>query len=257
MPSTTGATAETNTLTRAVAVVGGQVVDVELRRASCRATATTGRSARQFLNYWNLNFNGGWRHATLDDRLTRGGPSAASPALRFWNVNGGTDSRHGVLPVRAMRTTRRPTKAAGSGTAAPSLNIKPSPKVTISTGPVVEPQSLPRRSTSAPSPMPTATHTYGSRYVFGLLDQSQLTMTTRVSLILTPRVSVQVFASRCWRSATTPTSRSWRARGTFDFLHYGASQLAFDRRRRAATPSIPTAPTAAPRRSRSAIPTST
>ena len=68
------------------------MVDLELRRASCRATAAT-RSRLQFLNYWNVNANGGWRQRVLDDRLTRGGPSASRPAAAFWNVNGGTDSR--------------------------------------------------------------------------------------------------------------------------------------------------------------------
>jgi hypothetical protein len=35
---------------------------------------------------------------------------------------------------------------------------------------------------------------FGGRYVFGELEQSQLTMTTRVSVIVTPKVSMQVFA---------------------------------------------------------------
>jgi hypothetical protein len=74
----------------------------------------------------------------------------------------------------------------------------------------------------------TALHTYGGRYVFGVLDQSQLTMTTRVSLILTPRVSVQVFAQPLLSVGDYDDFKELAARGTFDFLHYGASQLAFD-----------------------------
>jgi hypothetical protein len=75
---------------------------------------------------------------------------------------------------------------------------------------------------------PTARHTYGGRYVFGLLNQSQLTMTTRVSLILTPRVSVQVFAQPLLAVGRYSDLKELAARGTFDFLHYAPAQIGYD-----------------------------
>ena len=185
-----------------------------------------GQIGATFLNYWNANVNAGWRHRTLDDRLTRGGPSAASPSLAFWNVNGGTDSRKAFSVSGNANYSW--TEAGGwqwGGSA--SLNIKPSPKVTISTGPSWSRNhyiaQYVRTVTDA-----TADHTYGGRYVFGVLDQSQLTMTTRVSLILTPRVSVQVFAQPLLSAGDYSDFKELAARGTFDFLHYGANQLGFD-----------------------------
>jgi hypothetical protein len=41
---------------------------------------------------------------------------------------------------------------------------------------------------------PTATESFGRRDVFGVLDQTQLTMTVRANVLLTPHVSLQVFA---------------------------------------------------------------
>ena len=46
-----------------------------------------------FMNYWFLGGNVGTRRQVLDDRLTRGGPSAANPGGGFYNVDASTDSR--------------------------------------------------------------------------------------------------------------------------------------------------------------------
>ena len=96
----------------------------------------------------------------------------------------------------------------------------------------------------------TATDTYGGRYVFGDLAQQQLTLTTRVNVILTPRVSIQIYAQPLSRSATTTTSRSWRAPRTFDFLSLripDIGELLYDPVTRRLRRWIPMAAGAAPR----------
>jgi hypothetical protein len=185
-----------------------------------------GHIGANFLNYWNLNFNGGWRHRTLDDRLTRGGPSAASPALLFWNVNGGTDARR-AFSLSGNVNYSSTDEGGWQWNGGPSLNIKPSPKVTISTGPSWNRNRIIGQYVRTVVD-PSASHTYGSRYVFGQLEQSQLTMTTRVSLILTPRVSVQIFAQPLLAVGDYTDFKELAARGTLDFLHYGPGQIAFD-----------------------------
>jgi hypothetical protein len=179
-----------------------------------------------FLNYWNVFFNLGWRHRALDDRLTRGGPSAMSPSQRFWNLNGGTDSRKAFSLSGNVNYSS--TEAGGwQWNGGPSLNIKPSPKITISTGPSWNRNHSIAQYVRTVSD-PTAAHTFGARYVFGTLDQSQLTMTTRVSVILTPRLSVQVFAQPLLSAGDYTDFKELAARGTFEFLRYEANQLAFD-----------------------------
>jgi hypothetical protein len=191
-----------------------------------------GQLSATFLNYWNVGVNGGWRHWTLDDRLTRGGPSAASPALWFWNVNGGTDGRK-AFSISGNASYTSTDEGGWQWNGGTSLNIKPSPKITISTGPSWNRTHFLGQYVRAVVD-PTAEHTYGSRYVFGLLDQSQLTMTTRVSVILTPRVSVQVFAQPLLASGDYTDFKELAAPRTFDFFHYGAaaSQLTFDEQSR-------------------------
>jgi len=77
----------------------------------------------------------------------------------------------------------------------------------------------------------TATNTYDERYVFGLLDQSQLTLTTRVAVILTPKISMQVYMQPLLAAGDHSDFKELSAARTFDFLHYGAtasSALSFD-----------------------------
>ena len=71
-------------------------------------------------------------------------------------------------------------------------NFKPSPRLTISTGPNWN------RSRQAAQYVrsvidSTAASTYGGRFVFGELEQSQLTLQTRVTTLLTPKVSLTIF----------------------------------------------------------------
>ena len=71
------------------------------------------------------------------------------------------------------------------------MNVKPLSSLSISTGPVDAPVEEPvailrlrRRDGVA---------TFGQRYVFGTIDQKQLTLQTRVNWILNPRSSLQVY----------------------------------------------------------------
>src|SRR5688572_8419847 len=46
-----------------------------------------------FLNLWNFGFQGGFNPAVKNDRFTRGGPLAESPANWNFSINGGSDNR--------------------------------------------------------------------------------------------------------------------------------------------------------------------
>ena len=67
--------------------------------------------------------------------------------------------------------------------------------------------------------------------MFGLLDQSQLTLTTRVAVILTPKISMQLYMQPLLAAGNYSDFKELSAPRTFDFLHYGAtasSALSFD-----------------------------
>lgn len=180
------------------------------------------------LNYWDLNGTFHYTRSTFDDRLTRGGPSARRPA--DWNVAFGADSDSRKRVGLEWNAGYSRDEAGGfSSDLSMSVAIKPSSSLTISTGPEISHgHTIAQYVTTTPDPV--AVSTFGKRYVFSDLDETQVLMTTRVNFIFTPKASLQVYAQ-----PLLATGRYWgfkelaRPR-TFNFLRYGtdAGTLAYD-----------------------------
>jgi hypothetical protein len=185
-----------------------------------------GRASITFLNYWNVNAGGlVWRRA-LDDRLTRGGPSTVSPGGFFSNINAGTDSRQ-WFSVQT-RIERSGNDAGGwSNRANLIVSIKPSSMVTISTGPEWKRSRAEAQYVTTVDDA-TAVATHGQRYVFGTLDQTEISMTTRVNLILTPTVSVQIFAQPLLAGGDYVNFKELARPRTYEFLQYGSAGRSLD-----------------------------
>jgi hypothetical protein len=181
-----------------------------------------------FMNYWGAGVNFGTGRRTLNDRLTRGGPSADNPAGGFWNLYGNTDSRR-WLSVSGNYNKNWNEAGGWSRNANLSFNLKPSPRLSVSTGPQWNRNRQIAQYVRSVAD-PTATDTYGGRYVFGLLQQTQLTMTTRVNVIVTPTVSLQVFAQPLLAVGDYDDFKELARPRTYDFLHYGttAGSIAYD-----------------------------
>jgi hypothetical protein len=180
-----------------------------------------GNSGITFRNYWNLNMGGGYFPRTLDDRLTRGGPSAINPAGWFWNTNGGTDNRK-ALAGGGFITLNRNEYGGWSNTVGVNATIKPSPRFTVSAGPQWnQSRSLAQYVTTAADAM--ATSTYGSRYVFSALDQTQVSMTTRVTAVLSPTISLQVFAQPLLAAGDYTHFKELAQPRTYSFRDYAAA----------------------------------
>jgi len=149
-----------------------------------QSDAVQGQASFTFLNYWYFNGGGNWFARTQDDRQTRGGPSMVSPSGNFWNLNGGTDSRR-WLSLQGYVSGFSNEAGSWNRNVGMTVNLKPSPMLTISTGPQLT-RSLTIAQYVRTVADATAVDTYGERDVFGSLDQTQLSMTTRVNAILTP-----------------------------------------------------------------------
>lgn len=182
----------------------------------------------QFHNYWNINGTLVSVPAGLDDRLTRGGPVAASLGGGNWNLNLNTDQRQWIS--LNVNTNRNWSNAGGwSRNVNVSVNLKPLSSVSISTGPSWNSNRNVSQYVRTIEDA-TATATYGSRYVFGSIDQTQLSLTTRVSVIVSPRMSIQVFAQPLLAVGDYRTFRELALPRTFTFLDYGTggSTLSYD-----------------------------
>jgi hypothetical protein len=173
-----------------------------------------------FMNYWNL---GGSLFANLhgtDDRLTRGGPTARNLAGVNLNMWGGTDSRK-RLSVSANMGLGADEDDGWSRRLEVSFNLKPADRFTLSTGPEWN-RSYNVAQYIRSVEDATATSTFGGRYVFGGIDQWQLSMTTRAQVIFTPHASLQVFMQPLLATGDYGGFKELARPRTFDFIRYGA-----------------------------------
>jgi hypothetical protein len=88
----------------------------------------------------------------------------------------------------------------------------------------------------------TATATFDSRYVFGELEQTEWSIPLRVNLVLTPRLSLQLYTQALLSTGDYPTIRELLAPRTYDFPVYGTDAARSRTCGCRSTTSTPTAP---------------
>jgi hypothetical protein len=144
-----------------------------------------------FLNYWSMGGNVGFFRRVQDDRLTRGGPPSIEPAEREANLYLNSDFRKNVV---LHFDVGRETDEAGGGSADGSFSVewKPSPRINLSSGPSYE-HSIDVAQYVTTRDDPSATATHGKRYVFARLQQKELSLETRVNVLFSPKMSLQVY----------------------------------------------------------------
>ncbi len=173
----------------------------------------------QFLSFWGVNLFGNYSARVIDDRLTRGGPLAIEPAGWSGGFNAFTDNRKMVTASVFSFVSRSP---AGGW----SLSVSPDVSVKLSAAAALElaPNYSVGRSTAqyvAAIPDPTATATFGRRYVFGALDQHTLDVTMRFNVTMSPTLSVQLYAQPFTFAGDFTDLKELAAPRAFAFLVYG------------------------------------
>jgi hypothetical protein len=68
---------------------------------------------------------------------------------------------------------------------------------------------------------PAAVRTYGARYIFASVDQTTLSLDTRVNYTFSPTLSLQVFAQPFLASGAFGAAKEFAEPGKFRFLTYG------------------------------------
>jgi hypothetical protein len=172
-----------------------------------------------FNNLWQLSSRLTVGPTTDDPRLTRGGPQALKPAFVDSWVQVTTDPR---WPVTGFIYFDRNHDRSGANTYTTQLSIdaRPASFVHVNFGPTLTNQ----RSTAQfvqSVPDPTATATYGRRYVFANLKQTTLSLDTRLDWTFTPNLSLQMYAQPFVSAGTYRSFKQLHAPRTFDFDVYG------------------------------------
>lgn len=173
----------------------------------------------QFLNYVSLSGNLGFFPASLDTRLTRGGPPMMGTNGYSMNFNGSTDSRKDVVFRGGIWVGRTESGgyAIGSYTGA---EWKPTTRLTIAVWPeITYDVTIAQWITRVDDP--AATHTYGTRYLFGRLDRRDFSATIRVDWTFNPKLSLQIFAQPLFSVGSYTDFIELAQPGTYTFNRYG------------------------------------
>jgi hypothetical protein len=173
----------------------------------------------QLRNYWTASLNASVNPASLNDRITRGGPLEVIPPQ--WGVSGtlATDARRAATATASGNVVRN---RSGGYANAVSLGLaaRPTSAVSVSVTPGFNATHSAAGYVAAP-PDSTATAMYGRRYVVSDLTQRTLDLTTRLDVALTPSLSMQLYAQPFVSSARYTGYKAFVRPRAFEFLVYG------------------------------------
>ena len=173
----------------------------------------------QFLNYWRYNLTLGWSKDTWDDRLTRGGPTTIRPGIKSVNTSVVSDTRKRFFLTTTGALSERNFNG-WSHTFSSAITYQPSDAVSLSMGPqVLRSQSQAQYLATVVDPRQTAT--YGSRFVFGDLAQTEVSMPTRVNVTLSPRLGLQLYMQPLVSVGDYGAITEFARPRTYDFREYG------------------------------------
>jgi hypothetical protein len=172
-----------------------------------------------FLNYWSLHPSYSRDFWSLDDRLTRGGPLAKKPAEHQLSLSASSDFSK---PYSVNFSVRRQWDAAGGSQTSfnTRVTLKPTSTWDISLGPNLSFNKAAAQYVTTHED-PYATGTYGTRYIFGELKQTTLSMETRLNVTFTPNLTLELFAQPFIASGDYGQLMELRAPRTFEFNRYG------------------------------------
>jgi hypothetical protein len=175
------------------------------------------------LNYWAFSLGFSRFFEAYDDRLTRGGPLALRPGWTSVNAFVGSDQRKPVtLSVQAQYTR---TEANGwdqfVGT---SVGVKSSTWWNLSIGPTLFRARVPAQFVTR-IPDASYTATYGVRYIFSPLYQTELGLETRFNATFTPKLSFEAYVQPLISSGDYGATTQLVAPKTFDFAPYTATPI--------------------------------
>ncbi len=173
-----------------------------------------------FRNFWTVNVGGSIGASAESDRLTRGGPLARAPGSRFLNASVGSDSRR---PLSVQAGASAGQDAYGTGhSLSPFLTLtaRPTSFVLVTLGPTLSRQVVSNQFMRSVSD-PTASATFGRRYVFGELHQTTFSAETRINWTFTPTLSLQLYAQPFVSSGRYQDVKELHAAASGQFDVYG------------------------------------
>jgi hypothetical protein len=172
-----------------------------------------------FRNFWEFNTMLAYNPETVSNDRTRGGPLSLTPWGYQVDTMLSTDTRRPIVLEGQSSFYRRPAWGdQWNGQLA--IRWKPRSNISMSIGPTIalETNTI-QWVTRVTDPVMTAT--YGSRYVFGRIDQKVLGSEIRVDWTFTPKLTLQAYLQPFIAVGTYNQFKELALPKSFDYSTYG------------------------------------
>ncbi|MCX6133530.1 MAG: DUF5916 domain-containing protein [Ignavibacteriales bacterium] len=177
-----------------------------------------GTTRIEFPNFYQVGVTYAYNPYTMDTRSTRGGPVMLNPTGWEVDLNFSSDGRKKIV-VSAFGFCY----IGGGGEQFQTeidLEYKPAPNIALTIGPGFN-RNLNQAQWVGSYADPTATATYGSRYVFAEMDQKTVSANIRLNWTFSPDLSLQVFMQPLISSGAYRNLKQLSHPRTFDFGYFG------------------------------------
>jgi len=173
----------------------------------------------ELMSYWGIEGNLNFSPAVLDTRITRGGPAMKTTNQYGASFYAYSDSREpAVLDLSVFGG--RSESGGYAFQVSPGVDWKPSSRVKIRFSPnILHDVTIAYWVHSTEDS--TAARTDGTRYVFGKLDQKEVSATIRIDWTFTPRLSFQLFLQPLFSVGSYSEFKEFAQPGTYTFTLYG------------------------------------
>ncbi|MEO8382972.1 MAG: DUF5916 domain-containing protein [Acidobacteriota bacterium] len=142
-------------------------------------------------NYWSMSTAVFVAPGAFSDRLTRGGPLVRTPGSWSTDISVDSDDRKRFVVGLSGSFSGEDDGSYGRGLGV-TASFKPSSNLRLSVSPYVN-RSHSRNQYVTSNFDPTATETYGRRYIFAELEQRSFELATRADWTLSSRLSFQLY----------------------------------------------------------------
>ncbi len=172
----------------------------------------------QLLNYWGINFQGGYFPEAYSNRLTRGGPMAKTPGGASINYDVYSDDREKIVGEFYGGNTWDHLNGTAYNYGI-DIKWKPSSQINFSFGPFYEAMDE-KMQWVGNFEDPTAVNTYGNRYVFAELNQETIGGSIRMNWTFTPTLSLQLYLQPLFSVGKYTNYKELSAPGTYNTRLY-------------------------------------
>jgi hypothetical protein len=174
------------------------------------------------LGYVTFHGNLSQQFRSFDDRLTRGGPMAIRPAQTSAFLFLSSDGRKPVTLDGQFNWMQGEVDGLWSASAQVGVGIKTSSRWNLKVGPrfarAGTPAQFVTRVTDA-----SYTPTYGVRYVFAPIGQTELGLETRFNYTFTPHLSLESYVQPLISSGDYGDAKQLESARTYDFVPYSGA----------------------------------